>query len=514
MLLLRHRALLCFALAVGAALGGCSYDDAVGPGNRVTVSPANDTIVAGATITPDDTLLLDATVVSDDGVPLPNAPVAWSSSDTTVAVVDSAGRVRAVGYGTARITARSGDREAVAVVTVVREGGAVGFDSVFTQISAGRDFTCATSSLGRAYCWGIDSVDQLGAVTTDTLCIDDFQPDPRDRRGYFCSILPVRVQSDLSLRQVAAGGRHGCAIGDNGDALCWGQADSGQVGNGGVAQVDVPVLVTSALAFDTVTNGEAHSCAIAAGGTGAAFCWGHDDSGQLGNVVRASSTTPIPVEGGIVWRSISAGRRNSCGVSVVGFGYCWGDNSAGQLGNAAAVPQSDAPVQVQLGGGQTFIQISVNGPTACGVVALVSLQSGSIYCWGAGGEGQLGNGGTGNSATPVQVPGGPYRQVAVGETHVCAISEETDGNLYCWGRYNLDRLRVTPPNPPRDVIGNTPVKIGGGITFASISSGRRHSCGVTAGGAAYCWGSNVLGPFGDGFQALLITTPQRVQTPR
>ena len=517
MLLLRSRALRCLALAAGALLGGCSYDDANGPGDRIDLDPARDTIVAGSTISPDDTLRIDATVVSDEGVEIPNAPVTWSSSAETVATVDSAGLVRAVGYGEARITARSGDREAVAIIAVVRESGDIGNDSVFTHISAGRDFTCASTSLGRAYCFGADSVDQLGAVATDTMCIDDFQPLPADRKGYACSLLAVRVQSDLEISKVAAGGRHGCALTVDGDALCWGQADSGQVGNGGVTQVDVPVLVTSAFRFDTVANGEAHSCAIRAGG--AAFCWGHDESGQLGNIVRASSTTPIPVESGpgaseIVWRQISAGRLNSCGVANTGIGYCWGDNSAGQIGNPAATPQSDAPWPVGPVPGQSFTHISVGGPTACGVVNTVTAQSGAVYCWGAGAEGQLGNGANANSNTPVAVVGLPAaRQVAVGETHVCAITEEANGNLYCWGRYDLDRLAVTAPNAPRDIIGNTPQKIGG-VTFASISAGRRHACGVTAEGAAYCWGSNMFGSFGDGFQALLFTQPQRVQTPR
>jgi len=522
MLLLRTRALLCIALAVGATLGGCSYDDTNGPGNRVDVSPANDTIVTGATITPDDTLRLEAEVVSEAGVPVPNAPVTWTSSEPTVATVDSAGLVRAVGYGTTRVTARSGDREAVAIVTVLREeGGSVGIDSVFTQISAGRDFTCATTSLGRAYCWGIDSTEQLGAVETDTVCINSFeQPEfdeeeGRIRNDYECSLLPVRVQSDRTIKQAIAGGQHGCIIADNGESFCFGQADSGQTGNGiTVVDIDVPVLVTSALQFDGITGGEIHTCGILAGGGGVAYCWGYDGNGQLGNLVRASSTTPIPVEGGIVWRQVSAGRVNTCGVAVVGFAYCWGDNSAGQLGNPAFIPQSDVPVQVQIGGPLTFISISVGGPTACGVVAPVSSTSGTVYCWGAGGDGQLGNGALTSSATPVQVPGlSGIRQVAVGETHVCAISEETSGNLYCWGRYNLDRLRPTPPNEPRDFIGAAPVKIGT-VTFTAISSGRRHSCGVTEAGAAYCWGSNVLGPFGDGLQALLRTEPQRVQTPR
>lgn len=522
MLLLRNRALLCIALAVGATLGGCSYDDTNGPGNRVDVSPANDTIVTGATITPDDTLRIEAEVVSEAGVPIPNAPIDWTSSEPTVATVDSMGLVRAVGYGTTRITARSGDREAVALVTVLREeGGSVGIDSIFTQISAGRDFTCATSSLGRAYCWGIDSVEQLGAVQTDTVCINSFEEPQIDEDGiirndYECSLLPVRVQSDRTIRSAIAGGMHGCINADNGETFCFGQADSGQTGNGiTLVNIDVPTLVTSALQFDGITGGEMHTCGILTGGGGVGYCWGYDGRGQLGNLVRASATTPIPIEGGVVWRQISAGRMNTCGVAVVGAAYCWGDNTFGQLGNPAFVPQSDVPVQVQIGGAQTFINISVNGPTACGVVAPVSSQSGVVYCWGAGQEGQLGTGVlTASSPTPVPVPGlSGIRQVAVGETHVCAISEETSGNLYCWGRYNLDRLRPTPPNEERDFVGATPQKIGT-VTFSSITSGRRHSCGVTAEGAAYCWGSNVLGPFGDGLQALLRTEPQRVQTPR
>jgi alpha-tubulin suppressor-like RCC1 family protein len=504
MLLLRNRALLCIALAVGALLGGCSYDDAAGPGDRVDITPTNDSIVAGTSITPEDTVRLDATVISNQGIPLPNAPVTWTSSDESVATVDSAGLVTAVGFGTAQITARSGDREAVAVITVVRDENTAGGDTLFARISAARDFSCATTTGGRAYCWGIDSVEQLGSAVADSVCYDNYGIQFIDDstaliQPFECSLRPERVQNEGTLTHVDGGYAHGCAVDDLGRAFCWGKGPLGRLGNGSIEDVDVPSLVTSALAFDSISTGDAHTCALTP--DGAAWCWGADGFGQLGNLMRATSTTPIPVEGGLTFKSISAGTRRTCALTTDGAAYCWGDNRGGQLGNGTLVLSDTA---IAVAGGITFASISVGDTSVCGVAT-----SGALYCWGENAEGQLGNGGFVGSTTPVQVPGGPFRTVSVGGTHACALTVPA-GELYCWGRYFLGVLR--PNAGERDFIGATPTKIGS-VTFTEVDSGLRHSCGVTGEGAAYCWGSNLLGPFGDGLQQLLRPEPQRVKAP-
>jgi hypothetical protein len=125
----------------------------------------------------------------------------------------------------------------------------------------------------------------------------------------------------------------------------------------------------------------------------------------------------------------------SCGLTTAGKAYCWGNNQASQLGNRDRLVSS---VPLEVSGGQTFASLTAGSLHACGVTA-----AGAAWCWGYGDEGQLGDGAAG-------------------------------------------------------LGGVVPVAVAGGHAFASLSGGHRYTCGVTTAGAAWCWGSNTLGQFGNG----------------
>ena len=95
---------------------------------------------------------------------------------------------------------------------------------------------------------------------------------------------------------------------------------------------------------------------------------------------------------------MSTGYKFACGVTTSGAAYCWGDNQQGELGNGTTTG-SATPVAVS--GGPSFATVSVGYEFACGVTT-----SAAAYCWGYNVYGQLGNGSTTNSSTPVAVSGG------------------------------------------------------------------------------------------------------------
>jgi alpha-tubulin suppressor-like RCC1 family protein len=124
--------------------------------------------------------------------------------------------------------------------------------------------------------------------------------------------------------------------------------------------------------------------------------------------------------------------------------YCWGDNSLGQLGDTL-VGQARAPNRVL--GGLVFASINAGAAHTCGVTV-----SGAGYCWGSDAGGQLGS----EPAT------------------LCAAGSATQ---------------------PCTLV---PALVTGGLNFGSISAGTQHSCGLTTGQIAYCWGFNDKGQLGDG----------------
>src|SRR4029077_18747338 len=131
------------------------------------------------------------------------------------------------------------------------------------------------------------------------------------------------VVADL-LPSVSAGMTHTCAVTTAGDAYCWGQNESGQLGGGFVsAYVASPVLVSGGLKFASVRAGSGFTCGLLSGG--AAYCWGANQVGQLGTGDTIARLSPAPVSDGFSFATLSVGTDHSCGVTPDGRGLCWGD---------------------------------------------------------------------------------------------------------------------------------------------------------------------------------------------
>jgi hypothetical protein len=110
---------------------------------------------------------------------------------------------------------------------------------------------------------------------------------------------------------------------------------------------------------------------------------------------------------------------------------------------------------------------------------------GVVYCWGKNARGQLGDGTTTDRGTPTAVAGGlAFRSVSAGHAHSCGLT--ASGAAYCWGTNGFGNLLGSG-----DLGGyvSTPRRVEGGVVFASLAVAGSYVCGLTASGAAYCWGS-------------------------
>jgi alpha-tubulin suppressor-like RCC1 family protein len=251
----------------------------------------------------------------------------------------------------------------------------------------------------------------------------------------------------------------------------------------------VPVTTS----FASVSGGQNHTCGVTV--AGGVKCWGQNTYGQLGNAGTAGSLTPVDVSvltSGVA--SVSAGAYHTCAVTIAGGVKCWGDNTYGQLGNAGTAG-SLTPVDVS-GLTSGVASVSAGGYHTCAVTT-----AGAARCWGHNTYGQLGNGTTVASSSPVDVSGLTSGVAAVdgGYYQTCAVT--TGAGLKCWGDNTNGQL-----GNGTTVASSSPVGVSGLTSgVAAMSGGANDSCAVTTGGPTKCWGRNTFGQAGNGTTAIAST---------
>jgi alpha-tubulin suppressor-like RCC1 family protein len=191
--------------------------------------------------------------------------------------------------------------------------------------------------------------------------------------------------------RVATGLRHSCALTTTGEAWCWGSNLQAQLGDSTTTERLIPTLVrmpagTRAVALSA---GFASTCIVS--DAGAAWCWGLNSSGQVGDGTTGASRnvpTRVALPAGSVVRDLSVGASHVCASTTSGTAYCWGANDSGQIGDGVIVSVRPTPIAVALPAGLNAARVAAGSAHSCATTTI-----GIIYCWGANAEGQLGNGG-------------------------------------------------------------------------------------------------------------------------
>lgn len=416
------------------------------------------------------------------------------------------------GTATVRVTDSFGNTSDSAV-TVIKP----------TKVVNGELHTCALFSNGSVKCWGDNTYGQLGLG--DVAHRGDAAAEMGDALS-FVSLGTGRTALDLGV-----GYGHTCVLLDNNTVKCWGRNDYGQLGkedtavrgDGANEMGDNLTAITlgTNITASAISVGAYHVCVILQTSSDVK-CWGRNDSGQLGldsgthrgdNVLEMGDNLTALVLGvGRTAAAIQAGGEHSCAKLDNSTLKCWGNNASGQLGQGGAQNQGDGANEMSsltvtnLGTGLTASSFKGGSLHNCAL-----LNNGTLKCWGNGGEGQLGYGGSqtrgdqnnemGDNLATVDL-GASASTISSGGSHNCAILTATS-TVKCWGYGFYGQLgqggSLSRGNQPNEMGANLAVAdLGTSLTALFIAVGGHHSCAILNTNKVKCWGRNDRGQLGVG----------------
>jgi alpha-tubulin suppressor-like RCC1 family protein len=344
------------------------------------------------------------------------------------------------------------------------------------QVACGGTHTAAIKTDGTLWTWGFNSNGHLG----DNTIINRSTP-------------VTTFAGGTNWKQVACGQNHTAALNDDGTnkiLYLWGLNTSGQLGTNWISQ-DNQILQTFAggTNWKQVAGGLSHTSAIKTDGT--LWTWGLNTSGQLGDNTSVNRSTPVTTfAGGTNWKQVACGNNGSdtAAIKTDGTLWTWGLNTSGQLGDNTSVNRS-TPVTT-FAGGTNWKQV------ACGGVQTAAIKTdGTLWNWGFNSNGQLGDNTTTQRLTPVTTFAGGtnWKQVGSGYRHTAAI--KTDGTLWTWGLGTSGQL-----GDNTIISRSTPVTtFAGGTNWKQVTGGNTHTAALNDDGTnkiLYLWGLNTSGQLG------------------
>ena len=359
----------------------------------------------------------------------------------------------------------------------------------WSALSVGAYSSCALTTAGRAYCWGLNP----SLPCTSTGCEVDR--------------VPTAVPGAPELVALSVGGFESCGISRDAQLWCWGKTFDTTLGDGVTKASAAAIPIPLAYRVAQVSAGYNGTCILDV--AGAAYCWGPFGAplGAGAGIDRAN--TPVAVATALRFTALSVGNTQACAIDTTRDAYCWG-SGYGSLGIGAADTScafstscTRASVPMLVTGGLKWADISAGNTFTCGVTV-----DGAAYCWGDvrntrdpfGPLGLLGRGLPEGSRSPVAVAGGHhFRAIRTGTRQACGIS--TDGAAFCWGDNQGGELGIGHADvlayPGATGRYSSPQPVVGALRFASIAEGEV-SCGISTAANLYCWGVTYGGQLGIG----------------
>jgi len=261
----------------------------------------------------------------------------------------------------------------------------------------------------------------------------------------------------------------------------FGSNNYGELGIATTTDRSSPTQVGALTNWSSFSAGFNHSVASKTDGT--LWSWGNDIAGGLGidTSYRTNQSSPVQVGALTNWSQVSAGKSFSVAIKTDGTLWSWGNGAYGQLGNNSTANRS-SPIQV--GSETNWSQVFAGSYHTAAVTT-----SGELYVWGNGGSGEIGNNAAVSTSSPVQVGAlTNWSQVTCGG-NTAAI--KTDGTLWSWGNNGDGRV-----GDNTTISRSSPVQVGALTNWSQVTCGNQHTVAIKTSGTLWAWGNNFFGMLG------------------
>ncbi len=487
---------------------------------RVDLSPRTVAIELG------DTAVLTAASKDDRGNTLAGQALTWGSGDRRIATVTATGTVSGIRLGTTVVSVTAGGKRDSARVTIVppavamvvitpptlplQVGGrsqlAVTARDAHNRPLEGRRVEWRSNDPTVATVTGDGTVTAVRPGQTSVTAVIESRSASAAVTVSSVPVAAVAVTAPTVTLQIGRTAQLTVVLRDARGGVLRDRAVQWTSSNSGIATVSSTGTVTAisggSATITAASEGESGSVAITVPAPPVVVTPppAPPPVSKVDTQPRPPPAAPVPPQPGTGTaeaagraaprRAAVAGATHSCGITQSGAVSCWGSNASGQLGDAGAGAQVSRPLLVTQAGGFTALVAGVD--FTCG------LAGGSATCWGVNLLGQLGIGRVGPPQGPTPVTGNhSFASLTAGARHACGLGP--DGVAWCWGTNKSGQLGT---GNTRGL--HTPARVAGGLKFRALAAGGEHTCGLTDAGKAYCWGDGFSGQLGRGARETMM----------
>lgn len=306
--------------------------------------------------------------------------------------------------------------------------------------------------------------------------------------GPVASYTPIQQPPrDKDVKSIAAGELFGSFIRENGTLWSWGNNTCGQLAINILGGFFSSICQERTYSCNWVkaSHGSTHTLALKNDGT--LWAWGGNALGTLGDGTANARLLPVQVVGGLSWKDVAAGFNHSMGITTDNKLYSWGTGVCGRLGDGTVITKSSPVQEASLS--TNWCAIAAGSDAGYGIKS-----DGSLWAWGWGGCGILGDGTTVDKSSPVREASSSNNWCAVSSDNRFVAALKTDGSLWAWGDNACGQLGIntiiSKSSPVREISSST--------NWCQVSTGNCFVAALKTDGSLWTWGNNFCGQLGDG----------------